>query len=200
MHVCCLIAVALSSCDRADTVCICAAVSCHLQRLQHLCSLCSLLEQSHNTMESSIPHSSTAGVGKRFAALKKAFQRATGTGFTEMSQKVRTSTCLRYSQVPLLRCLQPDLTLTMSNHCFAQEFEAFFPPALLSEEWHAAVYYAYRQVFAPPALRFAMDQATSCPQTQTLTHEPIDVIDRSCSCRVPIQRCAAIALPDCWRL
>ena len=56
-------------------------------------------------MDASIPHSSTAGVGKRFAALKKAFQRATGAGFTEMSQKARCSSA-RAAAVPLLRYLQ----------------------------------------------------------------------------------------------
>jgi hypothetical protein len=30
-------------------------------------------------------HGSSDSVGKRFAALKQAFQRATGTGFTQMS-------------------------------------------------------------------------------------------------------------------
>lgn len=60
-----------------------AAASCHQHRVWQPCPL----QQAHNTMKASILHSSTAGVGKRFAALKKAFQRATGTGFTEMSQK-----------------------------------------------------------------------------------------------------------------
>jgi hypothetical protein len=94
LHLCCLVAIALSD-NRTNIVDRHAVASYHQQRIWHHCSP---LIQSNNTMQTSVPHSGTAGVGKRFAALKKAFQRATGAGFTEMSQQACTSQCLCYSQ------------------------------------------------------------------------------------------------------
>lgn len=40
-------------------------------------------------MTEKVAQSSTAGVGKRFAALKEVFQRATGAGFAETSAQVK---------------------------------------------------------------------------------------------------------------